>query len=73
VNLTIYKEEIKMPRKPRKKSKTGIYHIMMRGVNKQIIFEDYEDYERYLQTINVYKEECDFEIYAYCLMPNHIH
>ena len=33
-----------MPRQARKKSKTGIYHIMLRAVNQQQIFEDSEDY-----------------------------
>jgi REP element-mobilizing transposase RayT len=31
-----------MPRQARKKSKTGIYHIMVRGINRQTIFEDDE-------------------------------
>ncbi|MCR4432114.1 MAG: hypothetical protein NUV45_14015 [Tepidanaerobacteraceae bacterium] len=33
-----------MPRKARKKSESGIYHIIMRGINRQNIFEDDEDY-----------------------------
>ena len=32
-----------MPRQARKKSKSGIYHIMLREINKQQIFEDDED------------------------------
>ena len=32
-----------MPRKERTKSGTGIYHVMLRGINKQDIFEDDED------------------------------
>lgn len=62
-----------MPRVSRGKSSTGIYHIMMRGINRQIIFEDNEDYERYLYTIKEYKEKCKYEIYGFCLMSNHIH
>ncbi len=31
-----------MPRTARKKSKSGIYHIIMRGINRQAIFEDEE-------------------------------
>ncbi len=34
-----------MPRSARMKSKTGIYHVMLRGINRQDIFEDEEDYE----------------------------
>jgi len=29
-----------MPRKAREKSESGIYHIIMRGINRQTIFED---------------------------------
>lgn len=63
----------KMPRTPRKKSESGIYHIMMRGINRQIIFEDEEDSEKFLQVLYRYKEQCDFQVYAYCLMGNHLH
>lgn len=62
-----------MPRTSRKKSKTGIYHIMMRGINRQDIFEDNEDRDRFIQTVAAYKEKNDFKIYGYCLMNNHIH
>jgi len=36
-----------MPRTSRKRSNTGIYHIMMRGINRQDIFEDNEDKNRF--------------------------
>ena len=45
-----------MPRAARMKSKTGIYHIILRGINKQTIFEDEEDRERFIQTLGEYKE-----------------
>ena len=62
-----------MPRKTRKKSKSGIYHIILRGQNRQIIFEDDEDKEKFLQTIEECKRKSGFELYGYCLMRNHIH
>ena len=62
-----------MPRQARKKSSTGIYHIMLRGINRQQIFEDDEDRERFLETLVNYKDECGYTIFAYCLMGNHIH
>ncbi len=62
-----------MPRMAREKSSTGIYHVMLRGINGQTIFKDDEDYERLIQTLGEYKEVCGYEIYAYCLMTNHIH
>ncbi len=62
-----------MPRQARKKSSTDIYHIIMRGINRQIIFHDDEDYLRFLQTMQKYKEKSEYKIYAYCLMNNHVH
>lgn len=62
-----------MPRKARKKSESGIYHIIMRGINRQIIFEEEEDFVKFLQTIQDYKKKCGYEIYSYCLMGNHVH
>ena len=54
-------------------SKTGIYHIVFRGVNQQSIFEEASDYEKLIKTIEKVKEEMNFEIYAYCFMSNHVH
>lgn len=45
----------------------------MRGINRQSIFEDQEDYEKFMETIKHYKEISRYEIYAYCLMGNHVH
>ena len=71
-----------MGRKPREKSGLGIYHVMLRGINRQDIFEDDEDYtvfKKQLYHVVFFKDEngkpqsprC--AIYAYCLMTNHVH
>lgn len=62
-----------MPRTARKKGSTGIYHIVMRGINRKNIFEDAEDKERFIQTLIRYKSICGFELFAYCIMDNHLH
>ena len=62
-----------MPRQARKKSESGIYHIILRGINHQQIFEDGEDCQRFVETLVLYKELCGYTLYAYCLMGNHIH
>ena len=62
-----------MPRQARKKSESGIYHIMLRGINQQQIFEDWEDYEKFLEILKDCKVICEFKLFAYCLMGNHIH
>jgi putative transposase len=63
----------KMPRQARKKSESGIYHIMLRGINQQVLFEDEEDREKFLDTIKYYKQKQEFQIFGYCLMDNHVH
>lgn len=62
-----------MPRIAREKSKTGIYHIVLRGINKEIIFKEEIDYIRFIETLKKYKEKSGYKIYGYCIMPNHIH
>jgi len=62
-----------MSRGPRKLSRTGIYHVVIRGIDKLIIFESPKDYEKYLDLLSMYKVECNFDILAYCLMTNHVH
>lgn len=62
-----------MPRKARRKSRTGIYHIMLRGVNRQTIFEEEEDRIKFLETLKKYKNISKYQLYSYCLMDNHVH
>ena len=62
-----------MPRMAREKSSTGLYHIVVRGINQQNIFEDNEDRQRFVERLAIVKKELKFELYAYCLMSNHVH
>lgn len=62
-----------MPRKSRTISSTGIYHIILRSVNQHIIFEEDADYQKFLYILSDCKSKYDIDIYAYCLMDNHIH
>jgi len=63
----------KMPRQARKKSESGIYHIMLRGINQQVVFEDDEDNIKLIETLKTYKAISEYKIFAYCLMSNHFH
>ena len=62
-----------MPTAKRKISSLGIYHVIYRGINKQDVFEDAEDFERFLETLRKYQPICGFELLGYCLMSNHVH
>ena len=62
-----------MPRRGRKQSGTGVYHVMIRGINQQNIFEDEEDFEKMLQILSIVKAVTKCRIFAYCFMCNHCH
>lgn len=62
-----------MPRRAREISYLRINHVILRGINQQIIFEDDTDYLQFISILKYYKEPCGYKIYAYCLMNNHIH
>lgn len=62
-----------MPRYARRKSNSEVYHVMLRGINRMLIFYDDDDRTKFLETMDRMKKEGEFEIYAYCLMDNHIH
>lgn len=62
-----------MPRSARLKSNSGIYHIVFRGINKQRIFKDEEDHLVYIEKLETYQKTSEFELFAYCLMNNHVH
>ena len=62
-----------MARTRRKQSSTGIYHVMIRGNNHQLLFEEQEDYEYFLSKLEYYQNKFGCKVYAYCLMDNHVH
>ena len=72
-----------MPRCARKESGRGIYHVMMRGINRQVIFDDDEDCRRFMDILADLPFQHDDDgrllpirtcvIYAWCLMMNHFH
>ena len=62
-----------MARLQRKYSKTGYYHIMLRGNERKKIFCDEEDRQKFIEIIQKKKIATDILLYAYCLMDNHVH
>jgi putative transposase len=50
-----------------------IYHAYARGNNKLKIFHIGHDYAKYKRNILKYKQKYNFKLYAYTLMPNHVH
>jgi len=62
-----------VPRYPRKYSKTGIYHIMLRGNERKNIFINEEDKGKFIKIVFKKKTREAFKLYAYCIMDNHLH
>lgn len=62
-----------MPRTARRKSGTGMYHVVARGIGQQKIFHGDGDYLRYLELLKRTKEKSGCLIFGYCLMANHVH
>ena len=62
-----------MPRKPRIEFEGAFYHVITRGNQRQNIFKEEEDFEKYLAILRRYKVRYGFNLYAYVLMSNHVH
>ena len=62
-----------MPRQVRNLGESDWAHIIQRGINREVLFYDEEDYERFYSTLMRYQRETDFELAACCLMSNHTH
>lgn len=62
-----------MARRPRLFAPGLLYHVIVRGNQKRKTFLDHQDYQVYLQRLAKYRKKYDYALYAYCLMPNHVH
>jgi len=62
-----------MPRSARITIEKACYHIITRGNQKQTVFKNSVDYQKYLLLLTRYKKKYGFRLYCFCLMPNHVH
>ncbi len=49
------------------------HHVTQRGNRRQHTFFSQNDYRLYVTFMAEYCRRCKVEIWAYCLMPNHVH
>src|SRR5438067_5744608 len=49
------------------------HHVTQRGNRRQQTFFGTEDYLLYLALMSEWCQRCSVGIWAYCLMPNHVH
>lgn len=62
-----------MARKSRVEFEGAFYHVIVRGNQRRKIFQDERDRLSYLDRVEHYRKRCGFTLYAYVLMPNHVH
>lgn len=62
-----------MSRQLRTFSHTGVYHIIIKGIDNQDIFYDDNDRVFFKKQLKEIKHIFKIQFYAYCLMSNHVH
>ncbi|MHB8881330.1 MAG: transposase [Thermodesulfovibrionales bacterium] len=62
-----------MPRQARLDAPGALHHIMVRGINKSIIFAGEKDKQAFLERLGLLVREGHCAIYAWALMDNHVH
>jgi REP-associated tyrosine transposase len=62
-----------MARRPRVFAPGLLYHVIVRGNQQRKTFRSEDDYNAYLDRLELYRTKYQLRIYAYCLMPNHVH
>lgn len=62
-----------MPRIARAVAVGFPHHVVQRGNNREKVFFEKEDKEKYLSLLKKYSQRWDAPLLAYCLMSNHVH
>ncbi len=62
-----------MARQPRLSAPGYPHHVVQRGNNRQEVFRDAADCERYLTLLAELSVATSIAVHAYVLMPNHVH
>lgn len=62
-----------MARQKRAIEESGWAHIILRGINRENLFYDDEDFERFRTTVERFQKEENFSLPIMCMMSNHVH
>ncbi len=62
-----------MARRARQESPSGYYHVMMRGNNREHIFNEHGQKKRFISTLKDELDAAALQLGAWCLMNNHVH
>lgn len=62
-----------MSRRPRLFARGVLYHVIVRGNQRQKTFLNDADFHAYVERLERYRKKAAVTVHAYCLMPNHVH
>jgi REP element-mobilizing transposase RayT len=62
-----------MGRQARYDAQGALQHVISRGLNREAIFRDPEDYDDFLSRLKFLSRETDMKIHAWSFLPNHFH
>ncbi|MBU4372556.1 MAG: transposase [Proteobacteria bacterium] len=62
-----------MPRRSRTIAVGYPHHVTQRGNDRRVVFIEEDDYSQYRKWLSRYARKYGLDIWAYCLMPNHVH
>jgi putative transposase len=62
-----------MPRISRAVAVGFPHHVIQRGNNRDKVFFEKQDRQKYLELLKKYSDQWECPILAYCLMSNHVH
>ena len=62
-----------MPRLARLDAPGVLHHVMGRGIERNEIFLNDEDRRDFIKRLEKFALEDAMDVYAWCLMPNHLH
>jgi putative transposase len=62
-----------MPRQARLDAPDTLHHVMVRGIERTVIFRDDTDREAFLARVAALAEAGAWTVYAWAVLPNHAH
>jgi len=62
-----------MPRQGRIEIPGGVYHVIIRGIERRDLFKDKSDYRQFLVRLEAGLKSWKHQCLAWALMPNHVH
>ena len=62
-----------MPRQPRLDAPETLHHVMVRGIERRVIFRDDTDRVDFVARLATLAEQGALTVYAWALLPNHAH